>query len=298
MKDKGEEIERKHAYLIIAHNKFEQLKILLKLLDHKNHDFFIHIDKKAVDFDENDIRKVVEYSNVIFTKRIKVTWGGYSQIRCELLLLKEATAYGNYEYYHLLSGVDLPIKKSDDIYNFFHSNSGKNFITIDKEFQSIDRVRYYYFFQEKIGRQTGFLRRFQSRLLSLQKLFKINRCKRKNIKWKKGANWFSITNDLARYVLEKEKWIKKNFNKTRCADEIFLQTIVANSKFNDTLFFNENGDTEHMRYIDWTRSVNAGPHTFRLEDFDRIISSNCMFARKFDIDVDKRIIEKIRQNIS
>lgn len=291
-------ISGKHAYLIIAHNKFEQLKILLRLLDHKNHDFFIHIDKKAVDFDETDIRKVVKYSNVIFTKRIKVTWGGYSQIRCELLLLKEATAYGNYEYYHLLSGVDLPIKKSDDIYKFFHGKRGVNFLSI-KHYEKVplNRVKYHYFFQEKVGRTNGISKKIQNLLLTIQKKLKVNRC-RKSVHYAFGSNWFSITDELARYVLIKISWIKNNFKRTICADEIFLQTIVANSKFNDTLFFNENGDTEHMRYIDWTRSVNAGPHTFRIEDFDKIISSNCMFARKFDIDVDKQIIEKIRQNIS
>ena len=29
----------KHAYLIVAHNQFEILEMLLKLLDYENHDF-------------------------------------------------------------------------------------------------------------------------------------------------------------------------------------------------------------------------------------------------------------------
>lgn len=56
------------------------------------------------------------------------------------------------------------------------------------------------------------------------------------ITFQKGANWFSITDELARYVLSKEKWIKKVFKDTDCADEIFLQTIVINSKYKDNLF--------------------------------------------------------------
>lgn len=50
---------------------------------------FIHIDKKVKD-DFGKVSSIVKKSNVQFIKRIKVTWGGYSQIQCELNLLKEA----------------------------------------------------------------------------------------------------------------------------------------------------------------------------------------------------------------
>ena len=37
----------KHAFLIIAHGKFNQLQILLNLLDDERNDLYVHIDKKA-----------------------------------------------------------------------------------------------------------------------------------------------------------------------------------------------------------------------------------------------------------
>lgn len=37
----------KQAYLIIAHNKLEQLKFLVSLLDYEKHDIFILFDKKS-----------------------------------------------------------------------------------------------------------------------------------------------------------------------------------------------------------------------------------------------------------
>ena len=36
----------KHAYLIMAHDKFEQLAMLLQCLDYPDNDIYIHIDKK------------------------------------------------------------------------------------------------------------------------------------------------------------------------------------------------------------------------------------------------------------
>ena len=37
----------KQAYLIIAHDKIEQLKFLVSLLDYDKHDFYILFDKKS-----------------------------------------------------------------------------------------------------------------------------------------------------------------------------------------------------------------------------------------------------------
>lgn len=100
---------KKHAYLIIAHNEYEILKKLIKVLDDERNDIYIHIDKKSKSFKKLKTELVSCYSNIFFTKRINVTWGGDSQIKCELLLLEEAFKIG-YEYYHLISGVDFPNK--------------------------------------------------------------------------------------------------------------------------------------------------------------------------------------------
>ena len=40
----------KHAYMIMAHDQFELLSILIKMLDDPRNDIFLHIDKKAKDF--------------------------------------------------------------------------------------------------------------------------------------------------------------------------------------------------------------------------------------------------------
>ena len=36
----------KHAYLIMAHHRFDVLKMLLTDLDYKDNDIYLHIDKK------------------------------------------------------------------------------------------------------------------------------------------------------------------------------------------------------------------------------------------------------------
>ena len=38
----------KHAFLIIAHNEYPILEVLLSMLDDERNDIYLHIDKRAV----------------------------------------------------------------------------------------------------------------------------------------------------------------------------------------------------------------------------------------------------------
>ncbi len=99
----------KNAYLIMAHNEFHMLKKLLTELDDERNDIYIHIDKKTKYVDESVIASWVKKSGVIFIPRMRIYWGHISIVKCELNLLRAAVK-GNYHYYHLLSGVDFPLK--------------------------------------------------------------------------------------------------------------------------------------------------------------------------------------------
>ena len=138
----------RHAHLIIAHNNFEILEKTLKILDDEKNDFYIHIDKKVKNFDFEKIKNIVKKSKIIFTERIDIKWGHSSQIDCELILLKSA-ANNSYSYYHLLSGVDMPIKPKEEIYNFFEKNLGKEFIHFQNKIYNMknnDRFSLYHLF--------------------------------------------------------------------------------------------------------------------------------------------------------
>ena len=89
------------------------------MLDDERNDFYIHIDKKVKDFDSSAFDGVLKHSNLTFCDRVNITWGDFSQIQSEMTLFKAAaSANENYSYYHLISGVDLPIKSKDEIYRF------------------------------------------------------------------------------------------------------------------------------------------------------------------------------------
>lgn len=283
--------QAKHAYLILCHNNFHQLSLMLELIDDARNDIYIHIDKKVKDAPFEMLKNTLRRANMFFVERVSVTWGGYSLIQAEMNLIK-AAAQGSYEYCHLLSGVDLPLKSQDEIHEFFASLGGMQCITYDSIDSCLDRLRYYYPLQEMIGRKRNFssklLRRIQWLFLGLQRIFKINRIRAKEDKYYKGSQWVSITGEFAKYLSQMESHIKKCFRHTLIPDEIFMQSVAMASPFKDRLY------TDGVHYIDWTRGE---PYTFREEDFDLLMSSGKMFARKFDWNTDHRIIEHIYEHV-
>ncbi len=287
-------MQKKHAYLIMAHNKFDMLCHLLTLLDDERNDIYLHIDLKAQNIPYDEIKKSVEKSSLTFIKRINTVWGDYTLVECEMELLKAAVSNGNYGYLHLISGLDLPVKSQDEIHNFFDNNKGKEFLDIEVEENDRHtraRCRYYWLFQHYNGRHTknSVLRLLEGLNVRIQRTFKVNRIP-EQIEVKKGTEWFSITGDLAKYIVSYEDVIKKHFKYTFCADEVFLQTIVYNSDFKSNLYKPQDNEPASRRLIDWNR---GNPYVFRIEDIDMINNSNCLFARKFDNEVDTDIINEI-----
>lgn len=291
----------KQAILIMYHNDYYILERLLKQIDNKNIDIYLHVDKKVADFDFTYTKNLVKKSNIYFVKRMNVKWSTFSQIKCELLLLKEATRK-NYSYYHLISGNDLLLKPSTELYNFFEKNNGKEFVAynnIDKCIPEsiLERIKYYHIFnsyrRDKKNLIKKALCKLYYHLLNIQKKLRINRLKNNKLIIKKGANWFSITNELAKYVLTQEKEINRMYHYSNCADEIFLQTIVYNSKFKDKIY--HESDDEHQnikRHIDWNRGE---PYVFIIDDYQELLNSPAFFARKFSSSKDCKIIDKIYQ---
>lgn len=288
----------RHAYLILAHKNLNQLRKLIELLDDSRNDIFVHVDSKLSDFNPDEWKKVVSKSSLIFLPdRIRVNWGGVSIMRAEILLLKAATSTNRYDYYHLLSGMDLPLKTQDQIHRFFDANLGNEFINLwEFKKSNLSRFSYYTIFPEG---ESKFRTRIVNHIfkgLQMAVGFRINR----GIEFRMGSQWFSITDDLARYVVEKEDWLEKVFRHTSTCDEIFLPTLVCNSTFRNNLYdpkvvkSQRDVNMSNMRFIDWTRGESVRhPWTFREEDYDLLMGVDHMWARKFDENVDSVIIDRI-----
>lgn len=296
MNDSSKVNSNRHAYLIICHNNFNHLFKLIKALDDGRNDIYIHVDKKTKYCPFEHISKSAQKARLFLVKRHSVNWGGDSQIWVEMLLLKEATKTFH-DYYHLISGMDFPIKSQNFIHDFFKSNKGKEYIQFDpdvvRKSEFCDRVRYYYFFQNLIGHNKGKIPalcyNLQELSLSIQKKTHIDRTKRLPFKIYKGTNWFSITHNLALFLIQNQKAIKHLCRFSLCADELFLQTFSMISPFRNNIV------DDSLRYIDWERGK---PYTFTEADYNELVNANKLFARKFDENISKKVVDRILNSVN
>ncbi|GLU44903.1 beta-1,6-N-acetylglucosaminyltransferase [Allomuricauda sp. NBRC 101325] len=282
---------KKHAYLVMAHNEPELLCKLMKCLDDERNDIFIHLDEKFDAISEDELKGLLQYSNITFIERKPIFWSGYSQIDCELRLLKEAVK-SNYAYYHLISGVDLPIKSQDYIHNFFEEHKGQQFLSVTKvtTWKIASRYKYYHFIAINKRLPRKWSRSLRYPFSFLQACLFINRARKIQIKdfyW--GQAWFSITNDFAKYIVDKEGFIAEKFDNGFFNDEIFMQTLLMNSEFKET--YSGKG---YARLIDWDRGK---PYTWTMEEFEELMDSKALFSRKFSMNKDAEVIEKVLDKI-
>lgn len=287
-------MKEKHAFLVLAHANQKQIELICSIIDNVKTDIFLHIDSKFIDFDICKIRSHVKHSELYEIKRRDVRWGDYSLVKLEVDSFKVALEHGPYTYYHLISAMDLPLKPIDEFLEFCEKNKGYNFVNVEPYCPKEDTSLYHFFPRhQKPNRKVFYYisRAFSKTSLKFQRIIGINRFP--NIHFYKGSNWLSLTDDAARFVVESEMQFPRLYKYATCSDEKFIQTLMCNDEhFRTTLFPQKNGN---LRLVDWKRGF---PYVFKLNDYDELITSEMFWARKFDINVDGLIVDKIVNHIS
>lgn len=266
----------KHAYLIMAHNEPEILQLLLSSLDDERNDIYVHIDRKA-SFDASVFRTLKSHFQVL-PIHIDACWGDFSLVEIELALFKEAYSKGPYAYYHLLSGVDLPIKSQDYIHNYCDLHQGQEFIGIAAHAtqSEIDwRSQHWFVFPRDFQSGNLIKKLIRAVFARLQSLVGYRRTR---LEVKKGCQWCSITHEFVGYLLQNADLIRKTFTHTYCPDEMFIQTLCWNSDFRKNIYNTTDEFKGCKRYIKWVDGVLM---PFTQADVDEMQKSDHWFARKW-----------------
>ena len=280
----------RHAYLILAHNDPSLLKTLVSSLDDSRNEIYVHWDAKSGDVPELQTNNAHLY---ILENRIKVNWAGYSMVEAEYNLFKAAYENGPYEYYHLLSGTDLPIKTQDYIHGQCERMTGTEFIGFADAPQSeIDyRVQHFFLFPERFKGAGIVKRAIRSICLLAQDL---DGYRRTDVTVKKGSQWCSVTQAFVEYLLSKEEEVRHLFNHTFCPDELFIQTVCINSPFKDKVKEAGSEFEGNLRFIKW---VDGELLPITMEDLPALKISDRWFARKFS-SKDPALINEIKEMIN
>lgn len=279
----------------MAHGEYELLGLLVARLDDVRNDIYIHIDRKCERLP--DLR--VEHARLtIIAERYDVRWADVSVFQAEMALFRaayrESSKRGGYVYYHLLSGVDLPLKTQDYIHDFCAKHEGTEFIGF---YSGADLHRD---IERKVQRRHLFARSFRGSgplwqakrivralAIRLQELLGMRRYPQQN--FAKGTQWLSITEALVAELLAHEVDMLKTYAQTFCCDEIAIQTFVASSPFMQRVYDPSNEGRSCLRHIGWQGGELID---FEAKDFEELRESAALFARKFnsrDMDFVRRV---------
>ena len=279
----------KIAYLIRAHFAPAQLGRLVDRLDSENAAFFIHISARTSVGTHSTMQAAVgERANVQWVERVATYYAGFSLVQSTLVGLRAIAAAEPTSHTVILSGQDYPARPTPEIEKFFQQSQGKSFVEHfalpashkwPGEHGGLDRIRYRYF--ERVNYKTRTLR-----LPILRRRFP------RGLQPYGGGAWCALSHDAVRYIAsfaEQNPDVVNFFRHVKIPDEIFIHTVLLNSPLRDSVV------DQDVHYIDWSHG-GAHPKTLGSEDYDKIVESGKLFARKFDAGYDTKVLDMLDAN--
>ncbi len=317
-----QEAKREIAYLILAHNHPEQLSRMIDRLQHEAVEFFVHVDKKSA---IAPFRSAVGGKNRVnlIEERHAVNWRGFSQIHATMALMRAALPRGA-RYYILLSGADYPVKPNGEILRFLHGKDTQylHYFSLYDIPGWLRKIRHYYYWdfgptnprhgyapirwRYKKYIQRGVLERLPERTYL------------KGIHPYGGSQWWMLTRECVQYCLD---FLENNFQFrmfyrfTDSPDEMVFQTIILNSPFADSAVnYRQYRDNRqrviseiltrplgfcpyNYRYIDWYSPQRGLPAILNDTNFEEMVRSNALFARKFDPRISHSLLDRIDREL-
>lgn len=277
------------ALLVTAYKNEEQL---IKLLSSAYGKFriYVHIDNKS-NIDPQSIQTVLPGTKII--KLYEVNWGSLNHLKAIMELLKIAIEDHN-EYYHIISGQDIIVRKLDD-FDFFKDNEKiyMSFIGEDVFNDVIWKRLHYWIVTSNSVMRNPYDGKVNRAINRIQDIFRLYRTSIGNFREVyKGVVWCSFPFDAAEYVLNyyKENKGLKEFDHIHIPEEFFFQTVLGNSRFSNRIV------PDNMRYTDWSSRNGSCPAILDETDYNSIVESGKFFARKIDYAVSKDLIIKISEH--
>ena len=277
--------------LILAHKNPLQVEKLIRAMDHPAFDLYVHVDGKT---SIEPFAYLENFERVFLIRnRVKVYWGKYSLVQVELDGIAEVLDRGQYDYIHVLSAQDFPLKSPAQFYQFLCERKGQEFITCFRESDghewwkdaALHTWRYHFHNWSIPGKYR--LEALANRLLP-RRTYPVP-----GHEVVGHSQWFTITSGSARYMLaylKEHPEVVKFFRYVWGADELIFSTVIYNNPvYKDKV-------EENLVYVDWSERV-ANPKLLTMGDLPALLASDKFFARKFDMEKDAAVMDELERVI-
>ncbi|CAG9819354.1 unnamed protein product [Phaedon cochleariae] len=282
--------------LTLTGRAVRQVRRLLKILYHRNHYYYIHIDIRQ-DYLFRELLPLEKLPNVRLTrKRFATIWGGASLLEmlrsCMWELLNKED--WKWDFVINLSESDFPVKPVSELTRFLTANRNRNFVK--SHGREVQR------FIQKQGLDKTFVE-CETRMWRIG-----DRVLPAGIQLDGGSDWVALSRPFVEYVAPPDPdhlvaGLLKIFRHTLLPAESFFHTALRNSQFCATYVDNNLHVTnwkrklgckcQYKHVVDW---CGCSPNDFKVEDWPRIQNTQARqlyFARKFEPVVNQAVILRL-----
>ncbi|TGE28666.1 beta-1,6-N-acetylglucosaminyltransferase [Hymenobacter metallicola] len=279
------------AHLIMVHKNPAQVERLLLALAHDGADCYLHLDLKA---DPRAFEHLARLPNVHFTpRRFFVRWASYRFTQAIVECTRDILATGiGYEFINLLSGQDYPLRPAAEVHAFLAAHRGQSFMAFEPENSpwwqhAVSRVEQYHTTYYRFPGQY----RLQALVNGLlpKRRFPLPY----TLYGGPDGSWWTISAECAAYLvqfLDTHPQLQRFSRFTWGSDEFLPATVLLNSPYRHCII------NENYRYIDWSAG-GANPRVLTAADFQPLARAPKLYARKFDIEHDAHILDRIDREL-
>lgn len=293
----------KKAFVILAHQLPEQLNIFTnQILSDKESHAFIHINKLCEDI----IPKINSGERVHISKNnVAIHWGSDEILTAILNLLRDVlTSNIVFDCVFICTGQDLLVRTDIDAYLSKYPNKVIiQELKAERDFYDrYVRGRLLYKWPEIYRRKYDF--RYHPfkilRALHYRITLKGWPIMKKKVKYDttgmtfyKDWFWCALPIDIVNYIIsfvDNNPEYMSMYEGAFIPEEGFITTLLKNHNLGDRIV---NMSTTFIKPM-----VKDHPPILTIEDVEKIEESGCLFARKFDIRIDKEIVEYFRNKFN
>ena len=314
-----------NACLIMGHkNPTQIIRLAKRLLEEEDNEVFIHLDSFMTEEETNLVEdfcldnKSAHYCydriHGVLDKRslVDIVFKMISKSK-----LIEENENKQYDYYLLFSGQDYPIKSINLINDELRKNYPKPYIDCTPYDKGNWIYHKFYYCRKALrfhdwitmnfrkGPLRSTLRAFAiiwTKMLSYIGADSYHKLKKEGVKIYGGSAWWIlpdiIIDSIYNSYKNEDKVSELILNESVTPEETYFQIMSMRSPFSYMLEINQ-PDMVLQNCMTWAyffdeeKIFKGHPYIFTMKEFDKLKTSNCWFARKFDINVDAKILDAL-----
>ncbi|HEX7653330.1 MAG TPA: beta-1,6-N-acetylglucosaminyltransferase [Verrucomicrobiae bacterium] len=284
------------AYIISAYRQPQMLIRLVNRLQAERTQIYIHYDLRSPESDFAALKEAFRNQpNVVLLERHRCRWGDFGHVQASLKGIQAALQSDNPpDYAILLTGQDYPLQARETIEDRLRQTNGGSFLEASpwpianwENGQGIRRIEYYHLHLALPNwvRRLGWPANMQHLKI------RMHRQVPGGLHPYFGNGYWTLHRSCLEYLqnyVDSHPDFVQFFKGVLIPDECFFQIILMNSPLAPTIV------SRSLTFVTWRP---PWPAILNTGDLPVLAETDCLFARKFDLQVDASVLDHLDRQI-